>query len=148
MKERVCGSKLFINCSWQKMDVYTPLLRVWLRLKSESTYMQGGMSRKGSLLARFSGPLGTSVAWKTLLWPMWPQVTFLYIWNIACVPGQESVRDQGVPYVSGVCSPHLPDLNPLYPPSILVWFFHPTCQCNELTQNIHWGSDCTKTRLE
>jgi hypothetical protein len=32
--------------------------------------LQGGMSRKGSLLAKPSGPLGTSLAWTTLFWAL------------------------------------------------------------------------------
>jgi hypothetical protein len=46
------------------------------------------MSGKGSLLASPYGPLGTSLAWRTLLWA--------YVRNMANVPNLESGRELGV----------------------------------------------------
>ena len=55
--------------------------------------LQEGMSGKGSLLAKPSGPLDTSLAWRTLYWAMLPT------WGVwTCVPGQESDREQGGAY--------------------------------------------------
>lgn len=45
--------------------MHKPFLRVW----PEITYpFQGGMSRRESLLAKPSGPIGTSLARRTLFW--------------------------------------------------------------------------------
>jgi hypothetical protein len=40
-------------------------------------FLQGGMSGKGSLLAKPSRPLGTSLAWRTLSWAYVTVVTSL-----------------------------------------------------------------------
>jgi hypothetical protein len=55
--------------------------------------LQEEMSGEGSLLAEPSGPLDTSLAWRTLYWAMLPT------WGVwTCVPGQESDREQGGTY--------------------------------------------------
>jgi len=62
MKETVRSSKMFIGCSWWKMDAYCTVLNS--QGGPEIKYLlQGAMSEKGSLLAKPSGPLGTSLAW-------------------------------------------------------------------------------------
>ena len=43
--------------------------------------LQGGISRKGSLLAKLSGPLGTSLAWRTLFWATWLTVGSVDMWS-------------------------------------------------------------------
>ena len=67
MKDSVYGSKLFIDCSWWKIGCIlncTPS-----QGGHEIKYLlQGEMSGKGSLLAKPSRPLGTSLAWRTLFW--------------------------------------------------------------------------------
>ena len=64
MKDTVLGSKLFIGCSFRKMDTYHTS-----QGGPEIKYLlQGRMSGKGSLLVKPSGPLGTSSARRTLFW--------------------------------------------------------------------------------
>jgi hypothetical protein len=65
MKETLHSFKLFFNCSRQKMDTY--LYSTTFQGKQEIKYiLKGGMSGKKSLSAKPSGPLGTSLAWRTL----------------------------------------------------------------------------------
>jgi hypothetical protein len=66
MEETVLGSKLFIDCSSWKMNVYQ-LLRVDQRL---NTFCREECLGRGNLLAKPSGPLGTSLAWRTLFWAL------------------------------------------------------------------------------
>ena len=55
--------------------------------------LQEGMSGKRHLLAKPSGPLGTSLAWRTLFWDMWPR------WEVwSSILGQASNRKQGDSY--------------------------------------------------
>jgi hypothetical protein len=64
MKDTVLGSRLFIGCSFRKMDTYHTSQN-----GPEIKYLlQGRMSGKGSLLVKPSGPLGTSLARRTLFW--------------------------------------------------------------------------------
>ena len=49
--------------------------------------LQGGMSGKGSLLAKPSGPLGTLLAWRTLFWAYLTKVFSAR--SMAHVPSQE-----------------------------------------------------------
>ena len=67
MKKTVHGSKLFTDCSWWKMDAYltVPTSQSGPEIKY---LLQGGMSGKGSLLTKPSGPLVTSIVWRTLFW--------------------------------------------------------------------------------
>ena len=58
---------------------------------------QGGISGNGSLLAKPSGPLGASLAWRTLVWGLCDNRTsFFYVRSMAHVPSQESHRELGV----------------------------------------------------
>ena len=72
--------------------------------------LQEGMSGKGFLLAKPSGPLDTASAWRTLFWAC---VTFPYVGSVAGVPGQESGREQGAT-ISGVYLKFLGTQTPLY----------------------------------
>lgn len=84
---------MVLNClltaSW-KMDAYhtVPISKGKPKIKY---LFQGGMSVKGSLMAKPLMPLGTSLAWRTLFW------TYLtispYIGSVARVPGQEFGRE-------------------------------------------------------
>jgi hypothetical protein len=65
MKKRVYDSKLFIDCLQWGMDEYCTIPTS--QSGSEIKYvLQGGMSGKGSLLVKPSGPSGTSLAQRTL----------------------------------------------------------------------------------
>jgi hypothetical protein len=56
--------------------------------------LQGGMSGKGNSLDNPSRPLGTSLAWRTLIWAyMSTGHITLYV---AHVPGQKFGREKGV----------------------------------------------------
>ena len=58
--------------------------------------LQGGISGKGSLLSQFSGPLGTSLALRTVLGLCDHKSHFL-VWGVwHMFPGQESGREQEV----------------------------------------------------
>jgi hypothetical protein len=67
MKETVHSSKVFIDCSSWKMNAYhiVPTCQDWPKIKH---LFQGGIFMKGSLLTKPLVPLGTSIAWRTLLW--------------------------------------------------------------------------------
>jgi hypothetical protein len=54
-----------------------------------------GMSGKGSLLTKPSGPVGTSLAWRALFWGT------TILGSVARVPGQES-ESRVAPTISGV----------------------------------------------
>jgi len=69
MKETVHGSKQFI------VIVENRCIKLYPTSQGgpENTFLwQGGMSGKGSLLAKLSQPLGTSLIWRTLFWAVWP----------------------------------------------------------------------------
>ena len=88
--------------------------------------LQGEMSWKESLLAKPSGPLGTSLAWRTLFWAY---VTTghisLYGMNSTCSrPGIWQGASRCL--LSQVCTHQVfGDSDPLYPPSFLAWFTIP-----------------------
>ena len=82
--------------------------------------LKGGVSGKGSLLAKPSGPLGTSLAWGTLFCAY---VTCPYVGSVAHVPCSEFGRE--VPTVSGVHPLSFQGFNLLYSPSFLAWFSIP-----------------------
>ena len=56
--------------------------------------LPGGMSRKGSLLANSSGPLGTSLAWRTLFWAYVTTSHISLCWK--CGPGSRTGIWQGL----------------------------------------------------
>jgi hypothetical protein len=58
--------------------------------------LQGGISGKGSLLAKPSGPLCTPLAWRTVLSLCDHRTHFFYMRSMARVPGQGSGRERGV----------------------------------------------------
>ena len=47
--------------------------------------LQGGMSEKGSLLAKHSGPLGTSLVWRTLFWAYMTIGHVFLMWGVGDV---------------------------------------------------------------
>jgi hypothetical protein len=59
----VLNCLLIVHCGKQMHAI--PTSQGGLEIKY---LLQGGMSEKGSLLAKPSGPLGTSLAWRTLFW--------------------------------------------------------------------------------
>ena len=106
---------------------------------------QEGLSGKGSLLAKMSWPLGTSLAWRTVLGPSDHGTCFFYVRHVARFPRQESGRKWGVTYLSGVCPPSLQVSTCSTLSNFLAWFYHPTkmqasvlsfpCPCTVLTNH-------------
>ena len=67
---------------------------------------QGGISGKESLLAKSSGPLGTSLARKTIL-GLLDCGHVSYVRSMAHIPSQEYGRQLGVIQTTGVCPQRL-----------------------------------------
>jgi hypothetical protein len=84
--------------------------------------LQGGISGKGSLLAKSSGPLGTSLPWRTLFWTC---VTTGHI-SLCGKCGQGFVREQGGAY-SPRCE--FPGSQPVLPTKLPGLVHHPTVGC-------------------
>ena len=83
--------------------------------------LQGGMPGKGSLLAKPSGPLGTSLAWRTLFWA-YVTIThiffFFFVKSMAHVPCDESSKEKKV---LSMRPQILPDLKQPNTSSFLPW---------------------------
>jgi hypothetical protein len=127
MKENI---HIYLYCllavAYWKMDVYSTIATSRDRHEIKH-HLQGRMSEKGNLLTEPSGPLVTSLAWRTLFWPYMTTSHMSFCGECGmCVPGQESGIDRGVAYVSGVPTecPRSQTCSTLS--SFLAWFYHPT----------------------